>query len=156
MVGRWLQRVPPGMSEWLLQRATAVLMALYAVGIALRLALAPPQGYAGWQALFASQAMKLATFVFSWSSARLAQRQHSGSTSRISMHCTSAFSRSHASTGIRRSTVTAAKSFHSAIQTTITSSCPRSAPRRSSASSGPSVKNSEDRLLQILCSGDPV
>ena len=27
-------------------------------------ALAPPQGYVGWQALFASQAMKLATFVF--------------------------------------------------------------------------------------------
>lgn len=64
MVGRWLQRVPPGMSEWLLQRATAVLMALYAVGIALRLVLAPPQGYVGWQALFASQTIKLATFVF--------------------------------------------------------------------------------------------
>ena len=52
------------MSEWLLQRLTAIVMALYALVCGLLLLVTQPEGYAGWHRLFASQAVKAGTLLF--------------------------------------------------------------------------------------------
>ncbi|MEW5966572.1 MAG: succinate dehydrogenase, hydrophobic membrane anchor protein [Pseudomonadota bacterium] len=48
-----------GTGGWLLQRATAVLLALALPGLALYLLAALPVDFAGWQALFAPQAVRV-------------------------------------------------------------------------------------------------
>jgi succinate dehydrogenase / fumarate reductase membrane anchor subunit len=53
-----------GMSEWLLQRVTAIVMTLYAVLAAVVLLLSRPLDYAGWRGLFEMQIAKIATFAF--------------------------------------------------------------------------------------------
>ena len=53
-----------GLGDWLLQRLTAVVMALYTVGFAACLLLAPPAGYAEWKSLFAGTFVRLATMFF--------------------------------------------------------------------------------------------
>ena len=53
-----------GLRGWLAQRVSAVVLALYALLFVLVLAAIGPADYAAWRAVFASQAMKLATFVF--------------------------------------------------------------------------------------------
>jgi succinate dehydrogenase / fumarate reductase membrane anchor subunit len=53
-----------GLRDWLGQRVTAVVMAVFILCLAGWLLVAPPQGYAGWKALFANQWMRIAAFLF--------------------------------------------------------------------------------------------
>ena len=53
------------MSEWLLQRLTAVFMTLYALSFAVvLLVLRPAAGYIGWWHLFDVPAVRICTFAF--------------------------------------------------------------------------------------------
>lgn len=53
-----------GMRDWLVQRATAVLMALFTLLLLAQLLFAPgPLGYDAWAGIFAAQWMKVVTFV---------------------------------------------------------------------------------------------
>jgi succinate dehydrogenase / fumarate reductase membrane anchor subunit len=64
MVNRTVIGAHYGTRDWIMQRVTAVVMALYVL-LLLGLALWQPQlNYEGWQALFANSAFKLFTFVF--------------------------------------------------------------------------------------------
>ena len=53
-----------GLRDWLGQRVTAVVMAVFILCLAGGLLVAPPQGYAGWKAIFANQWMRIAAFLF--------------------------------------------------------------------------------------------
>lgn len=53
-----------GMSEWLLQRVTAIVMALYTVALAIVLLMLMPADYVDWKSLFDSQIVKFSTFAF--------------------------------------------------------------------------------------------
>ena len=53
-----------GLRDWLAQRVTAVIMAVYIIPFALVLLAQPAGDYASWKALFASQWMRLATLLF--------------------------------------------------------------------------------------------
>jgi len=53
-----------GLRDWLVQRVTALLMAVYTVVFAGILLICPPQHYGDWRALFENQAMRIATFLF--------------------------------------------------------------------------------------------
>jgi succinate dehydrogenase / fumarate reductase membrane anchor subunit len=53
-----------GLRDWLLQRLTAVVMALYTVGLAACVLVRPPVSYADWRALFTGPFMRLATLFF--------------------------------------------------------------------------------------------
>lgn len=53
-----------GLRDWLVQRVTAVLMAIYTVVFVGILLICPPQHYAEWRALFESLPMRVATFLF--------------------------------------------------------------------------------------------
>ena len=64
MVTRIVVGAHYGLRDWLIQRVSAVVMALYTVLFVLILVFAPPRHYVAWKALFANQAMKLATFLF--------------------------------------------------------------------------------------------
>jgi len=64
MVKRIVVGAHYGLRDWLVQRVSAVVMALYTLLFALILIFAPPVHYGAWRALFANQAMKLATFLF--------------------------------------------------------------------------------------------
>ena len=52
-----------GLSDWLMQRITAVVIALYLVLLLGILMFTPGMDLASWRALFSGQAFKLATFV---------------------------------------------------------------------------------------------
>jgi succinate dehydrogenase / fumarate reductase membrane anchor subunit len=52
-----------GLRDWLSQRVTAVLMALFTLLLLVQLLLPGPLGYDKWSGIFAQQWMKLATFV---------------------------------------------------------------------------------------------
>ena len=53
-----------GLRDWLVQRVTALLMAVYTVVFAGILLICPPQHYGDWRALFENQPMRIATFLF--------------------------------------------------------------------------------------------
>ena len=53
-----------GLGDWLLQRLTAVVMALYTVGFAACLLMGPPATYGDWKALFSGNFVRLATMFF--------------------------------------------------------------------------------------------
>jgi len=53
-----------GLSDWLAQRISAVVMALYTVILAVVLARAPSIGHAEWKDLFAQGWMRVATLLF--------------------------------------------------------------------------------------------
>jgi succinate dehydrogenase / fumarate reductase, membrane anchor subunit len=53
-----------GLRDWVTQRVTAAVMAVYALLFVIVLLAARPTNYGTWKALFSGQAMKLATFVF--------------------------------------------------------------------------------------------
>jgi succinate dehydrogenase / fumarate reductase, membrane anchor subunit len=53
-----------GLGEWLLQRFTGVIMAVYTLGILAVLVLHAPASYSEWKALFAGAFMRLATMLF--------------------------------------------------------------------------------------------
>lgn len=52
-----------GLRDWLSQRITAALMALYTAVLVVQLLFGPPLGYDRWAAIFAPQWMRFATFV---------------------------------------------------------------------------------------------
>jgi succinate dehydrogenase / fumarate reductase, membrane anchor subunit len=52
-----------GFRDWLAQRITAVLMALFTVALLLQVLLGGPLGYERWAGIFAQQWMKSLTFV---------------------------------------------------------------------------------------------
>ena len=52
-----------GMRDWLSQRVTAVLMALFTVVLLAQVLLGGPLGYDRWAAMFSAQWMKVLTFV---------------------------------------------------------------------------------------------
>jgi succinate dehydrogenase / fumarate reductase membrane anchor subunit len=53
-----------GLADWLLQRLTAVVMALYTVGFAACLLWHKPATYADWKTLFSGSFVKLTTMFF--------------------------------------------------------------------------------------------
>src|SRR5688572_15125838 len=52
-----------GMRDWLAQRITSVLMAIFTVAVVVQVLLPGPFDYYRWSAIFASQWMKVLTFV---------------------------------------------------------------------------------------------
>jgi succinate dehydrogenase / fumarate reductase membrane anchor subunit len=64
MVKRIVVGAHYGLRDWLVQRVSAAIMVLYTLLFLVILVTSPPRHYAAWKALFAGQAMKLATFVF--------------------------------------------------------------------------------------------
>ena len=52
-----------GLRDWLAQRITAVLMALFTVVLVVQLLLPGPLGYDRWAGIFSAQWMKFLTFV---------------------------------------------------------------------------------------------
>ena len=51
-----------GMRDWLIQRVTAALMALFTLVVLVQLLLPGPMGYDKWAGIFAAQWMKVLTF----------------------------------------------------------------------------------------------
>jgi succinate dehydrogenase / fumarate reductase, membrane anchor subunit len=64
MVKRVVVGAHYGLRDWLVQRVSAAVMALYTLLFVLVLVAAKPTDYAAWTALFSGQAMKLATLLF--------------------------------------------------------------------------------------------
>jgi succinate dehydrogenase / fumarate reductase membrane anchor subunit len=52
-----------GFRDWLAQRVTAVLMALFTIVLVAQLLFGAPLGYERWSAIFSAQWMKVVTFV---------------------------------------------------------------------------------------------
>ena len=53
-----------GLGEWLLQRLTAVVMALFTIVMFACIVLEAPHGYAGWKSFFTGTTVRLATMLF--------------------------------------------------------------------------------------------
>jgi succinate dehydrogenase membrane anchor subunit len=53
-----------GLKDWLAQRVTALIMAVYVIVFVGILLACPPRQYEGWRALFSNQFMRIATLVF--------------------------------------------------------------------------------------------
>jgi succinate dehydrogenase / fumarate reductase membrane anchor subunit len=53
-----------GLGDWLLQRLTALVMAVYTVAIVACLLMHAPQGHAEWKAIFGGGLMRVATMLF--------------------------------------------------------------------------------------------
>jgi len=53
-----------GLKDWLAQRITATVMAVYVVVFVGILLVCPPQRFEQWRALFGNQTMRIATFIF--------------------------------------------------------------------------------------------
>ena len=64
MVNRVITGAHYGMRDWLAQRVTAAIMAVYTVIVAVIVLMNAPLKYAGWQALFAQGWMRVATLLF--------------------------------------------------------------------------------------------
>ena len=64
MVNRIVVGAHYGLRDWLAQRITAVVMALYTVILAVALLAMSPVSYDSWRALFANGLMRVATIVF--------------------------------------------------------------------------------------------
>ena len=52
-----------GLRDWLIQRATALVLAAYLLALTIRVAMAPPIDYDSWCAIFAPLGMKVATLI---------------------------------------------------------------------------------------------
>jgi succinate dehydrogenase membrane anchor subunit len=64
MVKRVIVGAHYGLRDWLMQRVTAAVMAVYTLLFVVVLLAARPRDYVAWKNLFAGQAMKLASFLF--------------------------------------------------------------------------------------------
>ena len=53
-----------GLGDWLLQRLTAIVMAVYTVGMVVCLLIHVPSTYGDWKAMFSGSVVRLATMVF--------------------------------------------------------------------------------------------
>ena len=67
MVNRVITGAHYGMRDWLAQRITAAIMAVYTVIVAVTVLANAPLKYAGWQSLFAQGWMRVATLLFALS-----------------------------------------------------------------------------------------
>ena len=52
-----------GLRDWLSQRVTALIMALFTLALVVQILLPGPMGYEKWSGIFSAQWMKLLTFV---------------------------------------------------------------------------------------------
>jgi succinate dehydrogenase / fumarate reductase, membrane anchor subunit len=64
MVTRVVVGAHYGLGDWLLQRLTAVVMAVYLVMVGVVLLCNPPSDYLTWKALFAPQWFRVASLIF--------------------------------------------------------------------------------------------
>jgi succinate dehydrogenase / fumarate reductase membrane anchor subunit len=64
MVSRVVTGAHYGLRDWLGQRVTAVIMAVYTVLLGAILLFNAPDGYGEWKALFSGRIMQLATLLF--------------------------------------------------------------------------------------------
>ena len=64
MVSRHVVGAHYGIGGWLIQRLSAVVMAVYTVILAIALFMYPPRDHASWKALFAMGWMRVATLLF--------------------------------------------------------------------------------------------
>lgn len=64
MVTRVVTGAHYGLRDWLGQRVTAVIMAVYTVLIGAIMLFDAPSGFGEWKALFSGRVMQLATFLF--------------------------------------------------------------------------------------------
>lgn len=53
-----------GLTEWLFQRVTALIMVIYTIGLVAFMMGHSPLDYSQWHDLFANQAIKIATLIF--------------------------------------------------------------------------------------------
>lgn len=67
MVKRTVTGAGYGLRDWLVQRVSAVVMAVYAVVFAGRLLVHPVADFAAWRGVFAPEWMRLATLLFALS-----------------------------------------------------------------------------------------
>jgi len=67
VVNRVITGAHYGMRDWLAQRITAAIMAVYTVIVAVTVLANAPLKYAGWQSLFAQGWMRVATLLFALS-----------------------------------------------------------------------------------------
>lgn len=64
MVNRIVVGAHYGLKDWIIQRATAVIMAIYTVLFFAVVAVVGPDSFEAWRGIFASGFMKFATFLF--------------------------------------------------------------------------------------------
>ena len=64
MINRILVGAHYGLKDWIIQRATAVIMAVYSDIIAAVLLIARPSTFEAWQGIFANGVIKFLTFLF--------------------------------------------------------------------------------------------
>ena len=64
MINRIVVGAHYGLKDWIIQRATAVIMAVYSVIIAAVLLIARPSTFEAWQGIFANGVIKFLTFLF--------------------------------------------------------------------------------------------
>ena len=64
MINRIVVGAHYGLKDWIAQRATAVIMAIYTVVMAAVLLIAQPSGFEAWKAIFAIGVIKFLTFLF--------------------------------------------------------------------------------------------
>ena len=64
MINRIVVGAHYGLRDWIAQRATAVIMAVYSVLLVAVLLLVRPSTFEAWQAVFANGVMKFLTFLF--------------------------------------------------------------------------------------------
>lgn len=64
MVNRILVGAHYGLKDWIVQRATAIIMAVYTVIFGLVLVIVAPDSFAAWRGIFANGFMKFASFLF--------------------------------------------------------------------------------------------
>ena len=64
MVKRVVVGAHYGLRDWLAQRVTAIVMAVYTVMLLVALLLLRPTGYSAWKALFSHGWIRFATFLF--------------------------------------------------------------------------------------------
>ncbi len=64
MINRIVVGAHYGLKDWIAQRATAVIMALYTVVIAAVMIIAQPSTFEAWKEIFANGVIKFLTFLF--------------------------------------------------------------------------------------------
>ena len=64
MVNRILVGAHYGLKDWIIQRATAIVMALYTLLFLVVVGAVGPDSFEAWRAVFANGFMKFATFLF--------------------------------------------------------------------------------------------
>ena len=64
MVNRILVGAHYGLKDWIIQRATAIIMAIYTVIFLVVVGAVAPDSFEAWRGIFANGFMKFATFLF--------------------------------------------------------------------------------------------